>query len=94
MNSSFVFHPGEFLAEILAERELTQAQFARAIGISPMRVSHIISGSRPMTADLALRFARAFNQTPQYWLNLQASHDLAIARKTIGEQLKSIKVVA
>jgi addiction module HigA family antidote len=89
-----IFHPGEFLAEILAERKLTQAQFGRAIGISPMRVSHVISGARPVTADLALRFAKAFNQTPQYWLNLQAAHDLAKARKTIGAQLKGIRAVA
>jgi antitoxin HigA-1 len=92
--SQIVFHPGEFLAEILTERELTQAQFARAIGVSPMRVSHIINGARPVTADLALRFAKAFNQTPQYWLNLQAAHDLAVARKTIGAQLNGIKSVA
>lgn len=92
--SPFIFHPGEFLAEILAERNLTQAQFARAIGISPMRVSHVVNGSRPVTADLALRFAKAFGQTPLYWLNLQAAHDLAIARKTIEKQLKGIKAVA
>lgn len=89
-----IFHPGEFLAEILAERKLTQAQFARSIGISPMRVSHVIGGSRPVTADLALRFAKVFNQTPQYWLNLQAAYDLAIARQRIGPRLKSIKAVA
>lgn len=89
-----IFHPGEFLAEILAERKLTQAQFARSIGISPMRVSHVIGGSRPVTADLALRFAKVFNQTPQYWLNLQAAYDLAIARQRIGPRLKNIKAVA
>ena len=93
-NSAFNFHPGEFLAEILAEEKLTQAQFARAIGISPMRVSHVINGSRPVTADLALRFGKAFNQTPQYWINLQTQYDLAIARKAIGPELKTIKALA
>ena len=92
--SRFVFHPGEFLAESLAERNLTQAEFARAIGVSPMRVSHVIRKSRPVTADLALRFAKVFNQTPQYWLNLQGAYDLAMARKTVGPQLKAIKAVA
>jgi addiction module HigA family antidote len=75
----FVFHPGEFLGEILAERGLSQAEFARAIGVSPMRVSHVINKARPVTADLALRLAKAFNQTPQYWLNLQTAYDLARA---------------
>jgi addiction module HigA family antidote len=79
--SAFVFHPGEFLAEILTERKLSQAQFARDIGIGPMRISHVINGSRPVSADLALRLAKAFGQTPNYWLNLQAAYDLATARR-------------
>jgi addiction module HigA family antidote len=54
-------HPGKFLAEILAEEKLTQAQFARVIGVSAMRVSHIIRGSRALTAELALRFGKAFD---------------------------------
>jgi antitoxin HigA-1 len=88
--SAFIFHPGEFLAEILAERKLTQAQFARDIGVSPMRVSHLIGRSRPVTADLALRFAKAFDQTPQYWLNLQAAYDLAIARRAIAAKKRRV----
>ena len=60
-------HPGEFLAEILTDLGISQAQFARAIGVSPMRISHVVNGSRPVTAQLALRFGRAFGQSPQYW---------------------------
>ncbi|HEY1864291.1 MAG TPA: HigA family addiction module antitoxin [Roseiarcus sp.] len=82
----FVFHPGEFLAESLAERGLSQAEFARTIGVSPMRVSHVINKARPVTADLALRFAEVFNQTPQYWLNLQTAYDLALARQAMAKQ--------
>ena len=63
-------HPGEFLAEILAEFGVSQAAFARAIGVSPMRVSHVIGGSRPVTAELALLFGKALDQSPEYWLNL------------------------
>jgi antitoxin HigA-1 len=87
-------HPGEFLNEILTALGVSQAAFAHTIGVSPMRVSHVVNGSRPVTADLALRFAKALKQTPQYWLNLQTAHDLAIASKTIGKQLKTIKAVA
>ena len=64
-------HPGEFLAEILDQLELSPAQFARAIGVSPTRISSIIDQSRPVTPDLALLFGRALGQSPQYWLNLQ-----------------------
>jgi len=71
-------HPGEFLREILEEHEISQAEFARKLGVSPMRISHVVKGSRPVTAELALLFGRAFAQSPQYWLNLQAAYDLEI----------------
>ena len=87
-------HPGRFLAEALAELDLTQAQLARAIGVSAMRVSHVVTGSRPVTAELALLFGKAFGQSPQYWLNLQAIHDLAVARQAIGRRLAAVRQVA
>jgi len=86
-------HPGEFLAETLHELGISQAQFARAVGVSPMRVSHVVNGSRPVTAELALRFGRAFEQSPQYWLNLQAAFDLKAAERTIGPQLQTVPLL-
>lgn len=83
-------HPGEFLREILEERRLSQAHFARVIGESPMRISHVVRGTRPVTAELALLFGRAFGQSPQYWLNLQAAYDLKLAERAIANQLKSV----
>ena len=83
-------HPGEFLAEILSELDISQAQFARAIGVSPMRVSHVVNGARPVTAELALLFGRALGQSPQYWLNLQAIYDLKTAETAIGVQLAKV----
>ena len=80
-------HPGEFLGELLGEMGISQAEFARAIGVSPMRVSHVLKGARPVTAELALLFGRAFDQTPQYWLNLQASYDLKTAEVAMGKRL-------
>jgi antitoxin HigA-1 len=87
-------HPGDFLAETLHELGITQAQFARIIGVSPMRISHIIHHNRPVTAELALLFGRAFGQTPQYWLNLQASYDLKRAEATLGKQLLAVAELA
>ena len=83
-------HPGEFLREILEERSLSQAGFARIIGVAPMRISHVVKGSRPVTAELALLFGRAFGQSPQYWLNLQADYDLKLAERAIAKQLKAV----
>jgi addiction module HigA family antidote len=83
-------HPGEFLKDILEDRSISQAQFARAIGIAPMRISHIVKGARPVNAELALLFGRALGQSPQYWLNLQAAYDLKIAERSIRAQLKAV----
>ena len=83
-------HPGKFLRETLEELEISQAQFARAIGVSPMRVSHVVNGTRPVTAELALLFGRALGQSPQYWLNLQTAHDLKIAGAAKSKQLKAV----
>jgi addiction module HigA family antidote len=83
-------HPGRFLREILEERGVSQARFARAIGVAPMRVSHLVNGARPVTAELALLFSKALGQSPQYWLNLQASYDLKLAEKQIGARLRSV----
>ena len=83
-------HPGKFLLEILEELDISQAQFARAIGVSPMRVSHVVHGTRPVTAELALLFSRALDQSPQYWLNLQAAYDLKTAEATMTKQLRTV----
>ena len=84
-------HPGDYLAEILDELKLNQSEFARTINISPMRISHVVNGKRPVTAELALLFGKAFNQSPQYWLNLQMAYDLKTAETTLGERLFAIR---
>jgi len=83
-------HPGEFLSEILKELDISQAQLARATSISPMRVSHIINGTRPVTAEVAALFGRALGQSPQYWLNLQATYDLKVTEATMSKQLLNV----
>jgi addiction module HigA family antidote len=87
-------HPGEFLKEALEELGLSQAQFAHAIGVSAMRISHLINGTRPVTAELALLFGRAFNQSPKYWLNLQAAFDLKTAQRAIRTRLRGVRPLA
>jgi antitoxin HigA-1 len=90
-NNLAAIHPGEFLAEILDELAVSQAAFARAAGVSPMRVSHVVTGARPVSAELALRFGRVLGQSPEYWLNLQAAYDLARAREALGRELKGMR---
>ena len=86
-------HPGEFLRETLDELDLSQAAFATAIGVSPMRISHLIKGTRPVTAELALLIGRAFGQIPQYWLNLQSGYDLKIAEAVMKQALKKVRAL-
>lgn len=86
-------HPGVFLAETLEELGVSQAAFARVLGVSPMQISHVIKGTRPVTAELALLFGRALDQSPQYWLNLQADYDLKTAEASIGPRLLAIHSV-
>ncbi|CAK0739075.1 antitoxin HigA-1 [Gammaproteobacteria bacterium] len=83
-------HPGEYLAEILNELGISQAELARAIGVSSMRVSHVVRCARPVTAELALLFGRAFGQSPSYWMNLQAIFDLKTAESNIGKRLPDV----
>lgn len=88
-------HPGAFLAEILAEIGISQAAFAREIGVQPMRISHVVGGRRPVTAELALLFGKAFGQSPEYWMNLQAAYDLKTAEPATAPRLRTInKLVA
>jgi addiction module HigA family antidote len=84
-------HPGEFLAET-AELGVSQAQFARAIGVSVH--ARVIHGARPVTAELALLFGKALGQSPEYWLNLQSAYDLETVQRVSGRRLKSVKPLA
>jgi addiction module HigA family antidote len=72
---------------------ISQAEFARAIGVSSMRITHIIKGTRPITAKLVLLIGRTLDQSPQYWLNLQTAYDLKIAEASLGELLDDVHLL-
>ena len=80
MTSQDPIHPGEHLAEMLEELEISQYRLAKAIGVPQIRISDIVHGRRSITADSALRIGRALGTTPEFWLNLQRMYDLDIAR--------------
>lgn len=81
-------HPGEHLAEYLAELGLTQYRLAKSIGVPARRINEIVQGKRAVTADTALRLGRYFGQSPQFWMNLQAQHDLELAQIALGPRLE------
>lgn len=87
-------HPGDYLRELLDDLDISARRLAQHIDVSPMRVSLLLRGQRPVTAELALRLERAFGMTAQYWLNLQAQYDLAIAQTTLTQRVKDISPLA
>jgi addiction module HigA family antidote len=74
-------HPGEHLAEELAELGISAAELARQIDVPVNRITAIINGQRGVTADTALRLAHWFGTSPEFWLNLQTRHALRLARR-------------
>lgn len=83
MISADLIHPGEHLAEILAELEISAYRLAKTIGVPQTRIHEIIRGRRGISADTALRLGRALAMTPEFWLNLQRMHDLEAARAAV-----------
>ena len=76
-------HPGEILSEeFLIPLGLSARRLAGEIDVPPNRVSEIVRGRRDVTADTAIRLSRRFGTTAQFWLNLQAAHDLSRAEAT------------
>jgi addiction module HigA family antidote len=88
--------PGRFLElEFLEPLEMTPYALAKAIGVDPPRIYKIVSGEREITADTALRLARFFGTSAQYWLNLQNHYDLERAEERDGEKIeKEVKPLA
>ena len=82
-------HPGEvLLEEFLKPMQLSQNRLALDIGVHPRRINEIVLGKRSVTADTALRLARYFGTSPQFWLGLQADYDLDVAMDALGDRLE------
>lgn len=80
-------HPGEILADELAELNVTAAELSRQIGVPPNRVSQIINGKRAITGDTALRLGHWFRTSAEFWLNLQTAYDLRVATEQAGRAI-------
>ncbi len=81
-------HPGEILLQdFLEPLGLSQTALAKALGVTPIRINHIVRGQRSITADTALRLSRYFGTRPGWWLDLQSHYDLAIAADETEERI-------
>jgi addiction module HigA family antidote len=82
-------HPGEvLLEEFLKPMGLSQNRLALDIGVPARRINEIVLGKRRVTADTALRLARYFDMSPQFWLGLQMDYDLDVTADTMGSRLE------
>jgi antitoxin HigA-1 len=82
-------HPGETIREdFLKPLGMSVNKLALELRVPATRMAEIVHGRRGITADTALRLARYFNTTPKFWLNLQASYDLAIASDARAEEIR------
>ncbi|WP_267897607.1 HigA family addiction module antitoxin [Cryobacterium tepidiphilum] len=84
-------HPGEVLMEDFIEGfGITQNKLAVSIGVPPRRINEIVHGKRAITADTALRLAKYFDTSAQFWLNLQTRYDLDLAEDRVADQIAAI----
>ena len=82
-------HPGETLKEdYLVPLNMSVNALAKALGIGAARLNEIVRGKRGVTADTALRLARYFNTSPEFWLNLQTLYDLRLAQQKTGNRIE------
>jgi addiction module HigA family antidote len=83
-------HPGEVLREdFLKPLGLSQYALAKAIGVPQIRISEIVNGKRAITPDTALRLARYFKTSAEFWMGMQTTYDLETARDRIGKKINA-----
>jgi addiction module HigA family antidote len=89
-------HPGEvLLEEFLKPMGISQNRLALNIGVPPRRINEIVLGKRGITADTALRLAKFFGTSAEFWLGLQSQYDLDITAEELGERLnREVRVYA
>lgn len=84
-------HPGEVLMQDFIEGfGITQNRLAVAIGVPPRRINEIVHGKRGISADTAIRLARYFGTSEEFWMNLQSHYELRVERRALQQTLESI----
>ncbi len=84
-------HPGEVLMEDFIEGfGITQNKLAVSIGVPPRRINEIVHGKRGITADTAIRLARYFGTSEEFWMNLQSHYELRVERRALTDQVDAI----
>ena len=84
-------HPGEILMEDFIEGfGITQNKLAVSIGVPPRRINEIVHGKRGITADTAIRLARYFSTSEEFWMTLQSTYELRLERRALCDKVAAI----
>ncbi|MBW4641429.1 MAG: HigA family addiction module antidote protein [Goleter apudmare HA4340-LM2] len=83
-------HPGEVIADILDDLDITTANFAEILGVSNQTIQEVINGQRALTVDIAIRLGKALGNGPRLWLNLQQKVDLWDALQSHKEEYEQV----
>ncbi len=85
-------HPGEMLREdFMPDYGLTVAGLAQALGVSRQTINELLRERRALSPEMALRLARLFGNSPDFWLNAQRAVDLWVAEQAIGDEVERIR---
>lgn len=88
-----LIHPGEHLAEELRTLGLSAAALARHLKVPTNRITQILNGRRAISGDTAIRLAHFFGTSAQFWMNLQALHDVRSAQHKAGKAIRTLPTV-
>jgi len=89
MNGMRAIHPGEILKDELDELKLSANALAKALAVPTNRITAILNEQRGITADTALRLAKFFGTSPDFWMSLQSSYDVKKARVAVGQEIET-----
>jgi len=91
-NAMRAIHPGEILKGELEELHLSANAFSKSLDVPANRITAILSEQRGISADTALRLARFFGTSPDFWMSLQSSYDVKVAMAAVGQEIeKNVK---
>lgn len=84
-------HPGDVLLEdFMKPLGLTRYALAKALGVTQVRIGEIVQGKRAISPDTALRLARYFGTSAEFWVNMQAAYDLEVAKGAVGAEIEAV----
>ncbi len=84
-------HPGEMLEEVLKQNKISQSSLAAHLGVTQAKINEICRGKRGVTPDMAMKFGKAFGQSPMFWINIQKNWEMSQLDESDYKDIQRIK---